>query len=42
MLYTYKDAFSLSDLFGTCLCIEVAIEVIDNSPFFIRAFHVME
>ena len=33
MLYEYKDAFSLRDEIGTCLNIEVNIEVTDNSPF---------
>ena len=36
MLYDYKDVFSLRDEIGTCLSIEVNIEVTDNSPFFIR------
>ena len=33
MLYQYKDAFSLRDEIGTCLNIEVGIEVMDKSPF---------
>ena len=33
MLYEYKDVFSLRDEIGTCLSIEVKIEVNDNSPF---------
>ena len=35
MLYKYKDVFSLRDEIGTCPNIEVNIEVMDNSPFFI-------
>ena len=42
MLYKYKDAFSLRDKIGTCLKIEVGIEVTDKSPFFIRPYHVRE
>ena len=42
MLYDYKDVFSLRDEIGMCLNIEVNIEVTDNSPFFIRPYHVKE
>ena len=42
MLYEYKDAFSLRDETGMCSNIEVNIEVMDNSPFFIRPYHVKE
>ena len=42
MLYEYKDVFSLRDEIGTCPNIEVYIEVTDNSPFFIRPYHVKE
>ena len=42
MLYRYKEAFSLRDEIGTCLNIEVVIDVIDRSPFFIRSYHVRE
>ena len=42
MLYEYKDVFSLRDEIGMCLSIEVNIEVTDNSPFFIRPYHVKE
>ena len=42
MLYKYKDAFSLRDKIGTCLNIEVGIEVMDKSPFFIRPYHIRE
>ena len=42
MLYKYKEAFSLRDEIGTCLNIEVGIDVTDKSPFFIRLYHVRE
>ena len=42
MLYQYKDAFSLRDKIGMCPNIEVGIEVMDKSPFFIRPYHVRE
>ena len=42
MLYKYKEAFSLRDEIGTCPNIEVEIEVMDRSPFFIRPYHVRE
>ena len=42
MLYKYKDVFSLRDEIGTCSNIEVNIEVNNNSPFFIRPYHVKE
>ena len=42
MLYSYKDAFSLRDEIGTCQNIEVEIDIIDKSPFFIRPYHVKE
>ena len=36
MLYKYKDAFSLRDEIGTCLNIEVEIDIIDKLPFLIN------
>ena len=42
MLYRYKEAFSLRDEIGTCPNIEVVIDVMDRSPFFIRPYHVRE
>ena len=42
MLYEYKDVFSLRDEIGTGPNIEVNIEVNDNSPLFIRPYHVKE
>ena len=38
MVYKYKEAFSLRDEIGTCPNIEVKIEVMDKSPFFIRPY----
>ena len=40
MLFKYKEGFSLRDEVGTCPNIEVEIEVMDKSPFFIRPYHV--
>ena len=42
VLYNYKDAFSLRDEIGMCPNIKVEIDVMDNSPFFIRPFHAKE
>ena len=42
ILYKYKKAFSLRDEIGTCLNIEVEINVMDKSPFFIRPYYVKE
>ena len=42
MLHKYKDAFSFRDEIGTCPNIEVGIEVMDKSPFFIRPYHIRE
>ena len=42
LLYKYKDAFSLRDEIGTCPNIEVEIDIMDKSPFFIRSFHARE
>ena len=41
-IYDYKDVFSLRDEIVTCLSIEVNIDFTDNSPFFIRPYHVKE
>ena len=38
----YIGTFSLRDEKGTCLNIEVEIDVTDKSPFFIRPYHVKE
>ena len=42
MLYEYKEAFSLRNEIGTCLNIEVEIDVTDKSPFFIKPYHIKE
>ena len=42
MLYKYNDAFSLRDEISTCPNIEVEIDVMDKSPFFIRPYHAKE
>ena len=42
MLYKYKEAFSLRDEIGTCHNIEVEIDIMDKSPFFIIPYHVKE
>ena len=42
MLYKYKEPFSLRDEVGMCPNIEVGIEMMDKSPFFIRPYHVGE
>ena len=39
MLFKYKEAFSLRDEIGTCLNIEVGIDVTDKSPFLLG--HIM-
>ena len=42
LIYKYKNAFSLRDEIGTCPNIEVEIDIMDKSPFFIRPFHTGE
>ena len=42
MLFKYKEAFSLRDKIGRCPNIEVGIDVMNKSPFFIRPYHVRE
>ena len=42
LIYDYKDVFSLRDEVGTYPDIKVEIDVMDNSPFFIRPFHAKE
>ena len=42
LLFKYKDAFSPRDEIGTCPNIEVEIDVMDKSPFFIRPFYARE
>ena len=42
MLYKYKEAFSLRDEVSNCPNIEVEIDVMDKSLFFIRPYYVKE
>ena len=42
MLYKYKEAFSLRNEIGMCLNIEVEIDIMHKSPFFISPYHVKE
>ena len=42
MIYEYRDAFSLRYESGTCPDIEIDIDVMDKTPFFIRSYHVKE
>ena len=42
MLYEYREAFSLRDETGTCPNIEIDIDVMDITTFFIRPYHVKE
>ena len=42
MLYKYKEVFSLRDEIGTCPNIEVEIDIMDKSLFFITPYHVKE
>ena len=42
MLYNYKEAFSLRDEIGTYPNIELEIDVMDKSPFFVRPYHAKE
>ena len=42
LLYEYKDVFSLRDEIGTCPNIEVELDIVYKTPFFIRPFHARE
>ena len=42
MLFKYRGAFSLRDEIGTCLNIEVEIDVTHKSPLFIRPYPIRE
>ena len=42
LLYQYKDAFSLKDEIELCPNIEIEIDIMDKSTFFIRPFHANE
>ena len=38
----YKEAFSLRDEIGKCSNIKIDIDVVDDSPFFVRPFPIYE
>ena len=42
MLYKYDGEFNFRDEIGTCPIIEVEINAMDKSPFFIRPYHAKE
>ena len=42
MIYKYREAFSLRVKIGTCPNIEIDIDVMDKTPFFIRPYQVRE
>ena len=42
MILKYRDAFSLRDEIGTCPNLTADIKVIDESPFFVRPFPLLE
>ena len=42
LLYECIDAFRLRDEIGTCPNIEVEIDIMDKTPFFIRPYHAKE
>ena len=42
MIKRYKRAFSLRDEIGECPNIQLNIDVIDDSPFFVRPFPIVE
>ena len=42
MIYEYREAFSLRDEIGTCPNIEIDMDVMDKTPFFIRPYHIRE
>ena len=42
MIFKYREAFSLRDEIGTCPNIEIDIDVMDKTPFFIRPYQVRE
>ena len=42
MIISYKDAFSLRDEIGSCPNLKVNIDIVDDSPFFVRPFPISE
>ena len=42
MLYRYMEVFGLRDEIGICSDIDIEIDVVDMTPFFIRPYYVRE
>ena len=42
IIHTHKAAFSLRDEIGKCPYLRVSIDVVDDSPFFVRPFPITE
>ena len=42
VIKTHKEAFSLRDEIGKCPDIKIDIDVVDDSPFFVRPFPIHE
>ena len=42
MIIKHKEAFSLHDEIGECPNLEINIDVIDDSPFFVHPFNILE
>ena len=42
IIKSHKEAFSLRDEIGKCPNIKIDIDVVDDSPFFVRAFPIYE
>ena len=42
IIKTHKEAFSLRDEIGKCPNIKIDIDVVDDSPFFVRPFPIHE
>ena len=42
LIYKYKKAFSLRDEIGECPNLKVTIDVVDDSPFFVRPFPIAD
>ena len=42
IIHTHKVAFSLRDEIGECPNLRVSIDVVDDSPFFVRPFPIAE
>ena len=42
IIKSYKEAFSLRDEIGKCPNIKIDMDVVDDSPFFVRPFPIHE